>query len=427
MEKGHAKRQPGRYVDTRTRHKGVYARHRISCSLALGGEECDCRPAYYGAVWDRSIDLNRRTQRSRWIGEARRLHSELQTEIRAYAIGGRQPDLGFAEAHRLFVDSCAKGVALNKQGRPYKRQAIISLDSALRRLPQALRRRRLIEVSRKDFQRVIDDLRGDGLSGSRIRSIINSSRALYRWAEARELAFSNPARLVRSPAAESIERNRVATPGEFAQLLRCLEPAEALPFALAAYGTARSQEIRALDWPQVDLEQRQIVLADEERARKSRAAHRAVPLVRPLLSRLRVMWDAAGRPDEGRVCPPLRNSRSGMLALGQLQGRARKVWQAHDLDPIGLQDSRHTAATWLDHAGVSPKVASVIMGHQIPQGRYGSAPITLRRYTHVLPGELERARDRLDAFLATREKEEDRGKSSSPNSGLLPLVIPFAP
>lgn len=76
--------------------------------------------------------------------------------------------------------------------------------------------------------------------------------------------------------------------------------------------------------------------------------------------------------------------------------------------PIGLQDSRHTAATWLDHAGVTPKVASAFMGHKAP-GRHlhpDAAPMTLRRYTHVLSGEPERARDQLDAFLVEREKEE---------------------
>jgi integrase len=333
--------------------------------------------------------------------------AKLQTEIWVQEIGGRRPSLNFAEAHRLFVDSCIEAVALNKQGRPYKRTAILNLDSSLTRLPATLRRLRLIEVSRGDFQRAVDELRRAGLSGSRIRSIINSARALYRWAEDRELAFANPAASVRLPAPDSIERDRVATPGEFARLLRCLEPAEALPFALAAYGTARSQEIRALDWPQVDLGERQMMLADEEDARKSRAARRSVPLVRPLLHRIKVVWDTAGRPHRGHVCPPLRASRSGMLALGQLQKRVRKVWADLDLEPIGLQDSRHIAATWLDHAGVSPKVASVMMGHQIPQGRYGAPPITLRRYTHVLPGEVERARDLLDDFLATREWEED--------------------
>jgi integrase len=406
MKQGRTKRRPGRYVDARTLHKGVHARHRTNCSLAIGGEDCDCKPTYYGVVWDRSIGRNRRTQRTEKISEAKRLYAELKLMVRVNAIGARRPDLRLDEARRIFVASCAEGVAINKQGRPYRRKATLNLDTSLKRLPHALRRQRLIEVSRGDFQRAVDDLRRAGLSGSRIRSIINSSRALYRWAEERELAFANPAGLVRLPLAESIERDRVATPGEFARLLGCLELAEALPFALAAYGTARAQEIRSLGWPQVDLDHRRMVLADDERARKSRAAHRAVPLVRPLHNRLRAAWSAAGHPTDGCVCPPLRPSRSGMLSLSQLQKRARRVWSEVGLEPIGLQDSRHTAATWLDHAGVSPKVASVMMGHQVPHAQYGAAPITLRRYTHILPGELDRARDQLDRFLVAREKEE---------------------
>lgn len=425
MKKVAGKRRPGRYVDTRTRHKGVHARHRTSCALALGGAECDCKPVYYGVVWDRSIGRNRRTQRTAKVSQARRWRAELQTMVRVNAIGARRPDLKFDEAHRIFVASCAEGVALNKQGRSYKHTAILNLDSSLRKLPSGLRRQRLIQVSRGDFQRAVDDFRRAGLSGSRIRSIINSARALYRWAEERELAFANPATRIRLPAADSVERDRIATPGEFARLLRCLEPAEALPFALAAYGTARAQEIRVLGWPEVDLGQRQMVLADEERARKSRAARRTVPLARPLVDRLRVSWRAAGCPLAGRVCPPLRSSRSGMLALGQLQKRARRVWLEQGLEPIGLQDSRHTAATWLDHAGISPKVASVMMGHQVPQGRYEAAPITLRRYTHVLPGELERARDRLDFFLAMREEEEGAADLCRRIATSFPLTFPL--
>jgi integrase len=87
------------------------------------------------------------------------------------------------------------------------------------------------------------------------------------------------------------------------------------------------------------------------------------------------------------------------------------TWRRLGFEPIGLQDSRHTAATWLDHAGVSPKVASVLMGHRSPGRdlRLDAAPITLGRYTHVLPGELERARDQLDAFVSEGECEEADG------------------
>lgn len=102
--------------------------------------------------------------------------------------------------------------------------------------------------------------------------------------------------------------------------------------------------------------------------------------------------------------------------MNQLSKRVAVKWEELDLRSIGLQDSRHTAATWLDHAGVAPKVGSVFMGHKAPKRQPDAAPITLRRYTHVLPGELERARDQLDRFLAARE-EEKKGKSFELGSG----------
>ena len=44
------------------------------------------------------------------------------------------------------------------------------------------------------------------------------------------------------------------------------------------------------------------------------------------------------------------------------------------------------------------------MGHKTPEYQAGAARITLDRYTHVLPGELEHARDLLDKFLAERQE-----------------------
>jgi hypothetical protein len=50
------------------------------------------------------------------------------------------------------------------------------------------------------------------------------------------------------------------------------------------------------------------------------------------------------------------------------------------------------------------------MGHKTPEYQPGAASITLRRYTHTLPGELERARDLLDRFLADRTRVAKRGR-----------------
>jgi hypothetical protein len=60
--------------------------------------------------------------------------------------------------------------------------------------------------------------------------------------------------------------------------------------------------------------------------------------------------------------------------------------------------------------GVSPKVASTLMGHKTPEYQPGTASITLRCYTHTLPGELERARDQLDRFLVERTREAEQAQ-----------------
>ena len=397
-----------RYVDTKTRYEGVFARHSLYCDLGIGKKRCTCDPTYYGTVWDNEIGRNRKTKRVPLVSEARNLRADLLAEVREGTVVERLRGIRFSDAHPEFIKDCRDGIVLNKHGKPYTKKAFTNLDSSLKRLPKRIRSKYVDDITSGLLQSAVDDFRREKLSTSRIRSIIHSLSAFYRWAVARERATHNPAESIDLPANDSEERERVATPGEFAYLLDQLEPEDALPWALAAYGTARSQEIRALEWPEVDFENDVLLLAGDDEARKSEAARRIVPMVKHLRARLHAEWIRQGRPTTGRVCPPRRKgSKSGMVSLDQLQKRIVKAWKELDLNPIGLQDSRHTAATWFDHAKISAKVASVFMGHKAPKRQPDAAPITLQRYTHVLPGELERARDQLDAFLAERTAEEE--------------------
>jgi integrase len=317
--------------------------------------------------------------------------------------------ISVGEAHDQFIADCSAGIALNKHGRKYTKKAIKDLDSSLNRLPARIRDKFLDEITDPDFQRVIDDFKAEKppLSSSRINSVIGAVRSLSRWAQKRGKLTTKLAGDVQLPADDSTPRDRIATPGEFAYLLDQLEPEDALPWAIAGYATARSQEIEHLDWPEVDFVNDVLLLAGDDEAKKSEAAKRIVSMVRQLRDRLYAEQLRQGKPKAGRVCPPRRaDNKSGCLSLNALQKNRFPIWEDLDLEPIGLQDSRHTAATWLDHAQVSPKVASVFMGHRAPKRQPDAAPITLGRYTHVLPGEIERARDQLQRFLDEREGEE---------------------
>jgi integrase len=406
--------------DTTTRYQGVFARHRSTCRVGEG-KPCSCTPSYYGIVWDRGERRQRKTPRFSGASEARDARADLHEAVRKGKVP-HEAGIRLGEVRTRFIKAARDGVALNKHGRRYRRRSVDSLESALAQIPDELARRRLGKVKRGDVQGLVDEL-NKRLSSSRVRGIVNSLRALYRFAEDRELADHDPAQHVRLPASTAKPRDRVATPGEFARLLAALyettpkerkkgksrDPREALrdavPFALAGYGTARSQEIRILDWEEIDFETDAGELAADEEGRKPGGSWRVVPFVAPLRTILREEWIAQGRPKKGKVCPPRKKSRSGMVSLDSLQARAHRRWRELDLEPIALHEARHTAATWLDHAGVSPKVASQIMGHKTPEYQPGAARITLERYTHMLPGELERARKQLDEFLAERSAE----------------------
>ena len=410
---------PGR--DTRTRWQGVFARHQEGCGVerlapasGLGAiaRACTCGPSYYSKAYDRGAGRHVTTRRCADIAAARGARKALLEALGKGELAHERP-LRLREAHARFIAACREGRALNKHGRRYKRSAFEDIDECLRKhvLPR-YGARRLEDLRRSDVQRLVDEL-APRMSGSRVRSVVNALRSLYRWAQERELVGSDPAARVRLPAMNATPRTRVATPGEFQALLSALELEDALPYALAGYAMGRLAQIQRLRWAEVDLRVGAIEWGVAEEARKSSAARRVVPAVKPLLALLKRAWMGQGRPDGGElVCPPRRARPDGLLHSGGLAARANARWKECGLEPIGLHECRHTAATWLDAAGVSPKLASVLMGHAVPDHQPGAAPITLARYTHTLPDAIETARQQLNAWL--EQQLSSRAPSAEP-------------
>ena len=398
--------------DTSTRYQGIYARHRLDCALEHGSSSCSCDPSYWGQVWDRSAGKRRKTRSFPAIPEARQARADLEATIRA----GRVPvasSMRVSAAIDAYLAAIESGTAMNKHGHRYKPSAVRDLRGALEgHVKDAFGGHRLTDVRRGDVQRLVDKMAPEK-SGSRVRTVVNAVRSLYAWAQDRELVDHDPASRVRLPAMNPTPRDRVAGVAEMRTLLAALKARDALPYALAAYATARREEIRRLRVGDVDLELGVVYLGSDDAARKSQAAKRAVPLVRPLKAMLREELLRRGRPPAGELlCPGSKpgGGNSGLLSFEALQKRADDTWQPKDKDgePTGEQvgeritahECRHTCASWMDAAGVRPVVVSQLMGHAAPAFQAGAARITQERYTHALPGELDRARDLLDAWLA---------------------------
>jgi integrase len=313
------------------------------------------------------------------------------------------------EACDRFLLAIRDGTALNKRGKPYKKSATRTIEGALRgHIEQELGPLPLDKVRRGQVQTLVDEMVAEGLSGSRIRNVLNALRSLYTYAIARELAQDSPINNVLLPAVGESPRDRVATPLEFQELLLALDPADAVPFALAGYSTARSQEILNLVWAEVDWTAKMVYLADDEEYAKSDAATRAFPLIPQLRRILRTEWKRQGQPTERQLVCPARKPRvpsGGKLSPSALYTRADKAWDAKKLTPIRLHESRHTASSWLRAAGIDLKTRSVLMGHaSTATTDKGHGSITDDRYTHLLPGEIEAAGEQFATYLDASQR-----------------------
>jgi integrase len=404
--------------DTKTRYQGIYARHRLDCAVEHD-RTCNCSPSYWGQVWDRAASKPRKTKALHSIAEARNARADLEATLRAGMLPASST-MRVAKAIETYLKAIEAGTALNKHGRPYKPSAIRDLQGALEGYVQpVLGGHRLGDVRRGDVQRLVDQMTPEK-SGSRVRTVVNSIRSLYAWAQDRELVDHDPASRVRLPAMNATPRDRVATVSEVQTLLDALDPADALPYALAIYATARRAEIRHARVGDVDLDLGVIYLGADDRGRKSRAAQRAVPIAKPLAVRLRRGFMRRGRPEPtALLCPGHKpgGRNSGLLSFEGLQKRVDDTWEPKDehCKPTGekvgeritAHECRHTCASWLDAAGVRPVLVSQLMGHAAPARQIGAAQITQERYTHALPGELERAREQFDRWLADATDARD--------------------
>ncbi len=321
-------------------------------------------------------------------------------------------DITVIEACNRFLLAIQDGTALNKRGRPYKKNTIKSIEGILNgRIARELGSLPLDSVRRSQLQGLVDEMVADGLSGSYVRNVLNALRSLYTYAIAHEWVHDSPIANILLPAVNEKPRDRIATPREFKKLLIALEPPDAVPFALAGYATARSQEILNLVWSHVDWSARAVRLADNPEYAKSEAATRLVPLIPHLRRILRAEWKRQGRPSgNSLVCPARKARTTGRLSTCGLYARADKAWAANELTRIRLHECRHTASSWMRAAGIDLKARSVLMGHASTASTdRGAGSITDDRYTHLLPGEIEQAGKRLGDYI--REAETKRHQS----------------
>jgi Phage integrase, N-terminal SAM-like domain len=108
-----------------------------------------------------------------------------------------------AAAIEQFIEAAEQGRAVNRSGRRYRPSALRDVTGILRlHVGPALGERAVKEVRRPDIQALVDRLGREGLSESRIRSVISALRALYSHAIDQGYIEFNPADGLTMPSGE---------------------------------------------------------------------------------------------------------------------------------------------------------------------------------------------------------------------------------
>jgi integrase len=326
------------------------------------------------------------------------------------------------EAVSLWVKMAQEGRIRNRSGRRYKPSALrtIEIDLRLHFVPR-LGARAMIHITRADLQRLVGGWLATGSSPSKVRSIVNAARVLWRDLDLLtghdDPLVIDPTRGLRLPASTG-RRERIATPDEARWLIEALQPEDRALWATAMYAGLRHGELRALQARDVDLERGRIDVQrgwdqhEGEIEPKSQKGTRTTIITRPLHQLLAGYLRDTGR--EGR------DLIFGRTPTKPFQGssvnkRARKAWAtarkledsqgtsptAEQIHPIGLQECRHTAVSQMLDAGIAIDKVSKFMGH-------ASITITIDRYGHLLPGGEANAITLLDAYHQQHERRKAR-------------------
>lgn len=257
------------------------------------------------------------------------------------------------------------------------------------------------------IQRMVNGMIEEGLAPKNIRDTFNNINAAMKKAVKLRLIPYNPCEAVELPKLKKY-RAKVYSPTMIQALLnKAKNTSMYLPVFLLVMVGLRRGELLALRWDDIDfnnniLKVRHNMVRGEDgyiiKSPKSEAGIRDIHLGQDVMlvlkqARLQYMNDAfeygTGFQNLGFV---IRKEDGSPFHPDSMSQKWRRFLERHNLPKIRLHDLRHSNATALIQAGVSPKVVQQRLGHADVQ-------ITLNTYTHVLPEMDIEAAEKLDSIM----------------------------
>ena len=248
---------------------------------------------------------------------------------------------------------------------------------------------------------LLEDAAARSLAPSSVKQILATVKAALNTAVKDGILLRSPAEHVAAPRvdSETVTRSSLITAEQIAQVRAHASAQAGLAILVAAATGLRGGEVAGLKVSSIDFLRSTVHVTHQAAGRakpwtweplESARSRREVPLpssVRDELSRSLI-----GRDDPEA---PLILTRTGGQWSSVTLGEAFKnAAAAANIDAFTFHDLRHFYASVLISRGVSVQGVADLLGHE-------SSVTTLRVYSHLFPGDTDRAREAIDEQVCT--------------------------
>lgn len=244
-----------------------------------------------------------------------------------------------------------------------------------------------------------------GFSEDLQRKVLNTMRQIFETAIQNRLIAVNPCCGIKITPHSTDERLKVLTASQQRKILELVTDPMALVFvALGLYCGLRREESLGLMWSDIKGNKLTVNRAvtflknqqDPNHELKSKAAHRTIPIPKPLSEILK------NTPHNGLyvIVPP----RSGEMTLMSFRRMWARVTNAVNFD-VHSHMLRHTYATSLYRAGIDLKTAQYLLGHS-------DIKMTAEIYTHIQQDNLTSAATKINQLFGGGSKRGQRSKKA---------------
>lgn len=252
------------------------------------------------------------------------------------------------------------------------------------------------ELRTSHIQAMVTRFQQESLSASRCRQVVMVLSQVLDAAIADGIIRANPCGAVRLPRLPKTEID-VLSAGEVERLADSIDPRYRSLVHVLAYGGLRWGEAVALTRSAVDLQRgrlevfRSVAEAGGHLHVGPTKTYQQRSVVLPTFLRadleVHLRCHVEHRPDAVLFSAP----GGGHLRYGNFVARHwRPALEKAGLEPVGLHVMRHTCASLLAAAGAPIKAIQAQLGHS-------TAEMTLNRYSHLYPDDLDELATHLDA------------------------------